>query len=289
MKKKRPRVSVPLIAGGIIGALLLADFITVSRPYRPHVTDVSEGVQYVEALNQKDTDSVDAYLASQARKEQQKEAEKLRKQIESGDVDPFKLFRNYCIAGDSRANDLKDYGLLEERRVVADVGWDMSDVAEHIDEIKALNPLNLFIECGLNDIDLEYDSADSFAATYEKHLKKIQAAVPDATIYVNSIFPCNEHGISNHPNYAVIPEANEALKPMCEKNGWIYIDNDQITEDHPEYYEHDGIHFFIEFDTLWAANMLTAQIEHDSLSTTEAFSAVDSSADALSVSDENAD
>lgn len=272
----------------IAGVLVLADFVAVNIRYKPKGVDVEAGVRYVKELDAADTDSVDSYLANEARKEQAKEAEKLREKIASGDVDPFKLFRNYCIAGDSRANDLKDYGLLEERRVVADVGWDMGNVVEHVDEIKALNPLNLFIECGLNDIDLEYDDAESFGKTYEKHLKALAEALPDATLYVNSIFPCNEHGISNHPNYAVIPEANETLKGICKKNGWVYIDNDAIVKEHPEYYEHDGIHFFIEFDTLWAANMLTAQIEHDSLSTTEAFSTVDSVADAVSY-DENED
>ena len=44
---------------------------------------------------------------------------------------------------------------------------------------------------------------------------------------------------------------------MAEENGYQFIDNTMVAQEHADLYEADGLHLKKEFYKYWAANMLT--------------------------------
>lgn len=58
-------------------------------------------------------------------------------------------------------------------------------------------------------------------------------------------------------SYARLGEYNDALKAMTEQNGFRYIDNTYVAEEHQNLYQDDGLHLQPDFYKYWAANMLT--------------------------------
>ena len=44
---------------------------------------------------------------------------------------------------------------------------------------------------------------------------------------------------------------------MTEQNGFRYIDNTYVAEEHQNLYQDDGLHLQPDFYKYWAANMLT--------------------------------
>jgi hypothetical protein len=248
----------------VVLAVFLSDLIWNLHGYTPRPDGVDEGVRQLQSLDAQSVAEADSMIAAIARQKQIEEGERIKEAVLSGESDPFTLFTNYAICGDSRTEALKAYGLLEERRVVADVGWDLNTLSAHVSEIQALNPLNIFLEVGLNDVNNgDALDMDSFISRFSDCCRTIQAAVPDAVLYVNSIFPVRADVLDQKPYLADIPVVNERLAQMCGDNGWVWIDNGAIVEQHADLYENDGIHFNREFNTYWAQNMIIAQIDHD--------------------------
>ena len=58
-------------------------------------------------------------------------------------------------------------------------------------------------------------------------------------------------------SYARLEEYNAALKAMTEQNGYRYVDNTYVAEEHQNLYQDDGLHLQPDFYKYWAANMLT--------------------------------
>ena len=43
---------------------------------------------------------------------------------------------------------------------------------------------------------------------------------------------------------------------MCEKNGYAFVNNDKLAEEHMDLWDPDSIHLQKEFYPYWAANMM---------------------------------
>ena len=84
-------------------------------------------------------------------------------------------------------------------------------------------------------------------------LTQLKEEVPDAHIFVNSIFPVQEKAIEEEPLLAKIPDYNEALKELCDSQTVAFIDNTSLVEE--QYYEQDGVHFKADFYPIWAQRM----------------------------------
>lgn len=263
VKISRKKIRIGIVAALL--AVLILDLAVNAFGVRPKADGVAQGLEKLQELDGQDLAQADSALAALAKKHQEESGELLREQVESGEVDPFTLFSNYVICGDSRTVAFKSYQLLEERRIIADVGWNLKTLSEHVEDIAALNPINVFVSIGLNDVN-NGDAQDMnlFTQRYADCLSKIQTALPDATIYVNSILPVGETALAAQPFLAQIPDANAHIKQICEENGYVYIDNDDLVAEHSDLLAGDGIHFAKSFYQYWAENMLVAQIRHDS-------------------------
>ena len=93
---------------------------------------IEAGIAYLEALEQKDPADVQAVRKQihQARLEAQRDA--LLKQLEDGTIDPFSLFKDFAIMGDSRAVGFWYHKFLDKGRCIADGGHTIRDITANI-------------------------------------------------------------------------------------------------------------------------------------------------------------
>lgn len=159
-------------------------------------------------------------------------------------------FSNSVILGDSRAESIVAYEILNNSSVVAYKGRNLMSAQKEGDINKAINlaPKNIFLTYGLNDIQI-YGNTSDFIKEYEKIIKDIQNKLPNTKIYVNSIFRVNSKAISKSPALKNVPQFNTAILNMCNKLGVTYIDGSSIVDD--SLYEADGIHFKPEANKRW--------------------------------------
>lgn len=75
---------------------------------------------------------------------------------------------------------------------------------------------------GLNDVGIGlWPTGEEYAAECDKQIAALQAELPDATIYLNSILPAVGVGLEADPDYPRIGEYNEAMKTMAEEKAII--------------------------------------------------------------------
>ena len=159
-------------------------------------------------------------------------------------------FSSSVILGDSRAESIVSYEILDSSPVVAYKGRNLISAQKEGDINKAISlaPANLFLTYGLNDVELYGDPSD-FIKEYEKVIKDIQSKLPNTKIYVNSIFKVKDKAISESPSLKNVPQFNTAIINMCNKLGVTYIDGSSIVDESS--YEDDGIHFKPGFNKRW--------------------------------------
>ena len=159
-------------------------------------------------------------------------------------------FSSSVILGDSRAESIVAYGILNNSSVVAYKGRNLISAQKEGDINKAINlaPTNIFLTYGLNDMTV-YGNSSDFIKEYEKVIKDIQSKLPNTKIYVNSIFNVNYKAISKSPALKNVPEFNVAIINMCNELGVTYIDGSSLVDE--SLYEGDGIHFKPGFNERW--------------------------------------
>ena len=211
------------------------------------------GVAFIREQEKKDPEELSKELSALKKKERQAG-------IANGSIDIFGLFDDYVIFGDSRALAFKDYGFLLENRIYAGTGHTIYNVDDWLPSLSTLKPSNIFVSYGVNDIDSNFNGLPGgHEALAQEQITKIKDTCSNSTIYVNSIIPATEKGVQVNPvTWAELDEYNAALKRVCEKNDWIYIDNSELmTGETVSLYEPDGIHFQPSFYPIWAENMVS--------------------------------
>jgi len=217
------------------------------------------GIAYLEQLEKKDPSYVvaarkaiyDAKLAAQR--------DALIQQLTSGAMDPFSLFQNYVLMGDSRAVGYWYWDSLEKSRVLADGGHTIRNLKAQLDTLESMNPSQLFLCYGLNDISIGYwKTADEYVAEYIEILKEIRTRLPDTTIVVSSILPARDPAFQKSSKWRNIPQWSAALEKACKENGFLFANCDQLAKDYPNLWDPDGIHFRADFYSYWASCLVAA-------------------------------
>lgn len=108
---------------------------------------------------------------------------------------------------------------------------------------------------GANDLETYKKDSSRFAKEYTEQIKKLQKALPDTRIFVNSIFPIEASAIKEHPSLAYYSEYNKKLQEMCPTLNCTYIDSTILVEQNPNYFEPDGEHFIFKFYPKWLTYM----------------------------------
>ena len=223
-------------------------------------TDITAaGIAYLESLEKKDPADVmqvrkDIYQAKiDAQRDQ------LVRELANGTTDPFSLFKDYVLLGDSRAVGFWYRNFLDRSRVLADGGHTIRNLAQYVDTIVEKNPSQIFLCYGLNDSSIGYwDTAQEYVTEYMEVVNEIREKLPNATIVVSSILPARDPAFQKSSKWYNIPDWSAALEQACKDNGIIFANCDQLAVDYPNLWDPDGIHFRKEFYPYWASALIAA-------------------------------
>lgn len=205
--------------------------------------DTEEGIAYIKAAEAEDITVIEQKIAQLESQDGGEEDARSAKE----------KFASSVVMGDSITEGLVEYDVLSASSVVSKIGVHLDELDDQVAQVKELNPQVIFLTFGMNDIIESGEDTERFRSDYEALVKQIQEEVPDAHIFVNSIFPVLDTAVENEPALERISEYNTVLSEMCTKLQIGFIDNTELVSD--RYYEEDGIHFKAEFYPLWADRM----------------------------------
>lgn len=204
--------------------------------------DTEQGVEYIKAAESEDIATIEQKISQL---EQQDGGEDARSYKEK--------FASSVVMGDSITEGFSEYDVLNASSVVSKIGVHLNELDEQVQQVKELDPQVIFLAYGMNDVISTAGDTDQFLEEYETLVDQLREEVPNAHIYVNSIFPVTDSAVKKEPELAQISEYNTALKGMCDEMQVGFIDNTELVED--QYYEEDGVHFKAEFYPIWAERM----------------------------------
>ena len=160
---------------------------------------------------------------------------------------------NAVLLGDSRAEGFAEYGILDQSRVLAQIGISLGETEPYVEKAVGLNPEKIFLSYGLNDLGATGGNAEKFHEEYRKVIETIKAALPESGIYVTTILPVQQSALERDPILRHIEEFNQAIRELCTEEQVTCIEiGDLVSE---ELYEADGEHFCMEFYPLWFERM----------------------------------
>ena len=243
-KMSRKQRKMFLLCGGCAAVLLLAAGIVygVTR-FTSSGADTEEGIAYIKAAEAEDITVIEQKIAQLESQDSGEEDTRSAKE----------KFASSVVMGDSITEGLVEYDVLSASSVVSKIGVHLDELDDQVAQVKELNPQVIFLTFGMNDIIEDGEDTEQFRSDYEALVKQIQEEVPDAHIFVNSIFPVLDTAVENEPALERISEYNTVLSEMCTKLQIGFIDNTELVSD--QYYEEDGIHFKAECYPLWADRM----------------------------------
>ena len=245
MKKIKRRTQRNILIGICAGAVLLAAVLLIQgiRRITADRADTSEGVEYIKNVESEDVAAVEEKIS---RLESQEGADTAEKSIKE-------RFSNAVVLGDSIAAGFSEYDILNASSVIAESDARLGHPESLIERAKAMSPQILFLSLDIRDVTAEDGGIDAFTEQYGTFLDTLQEELPNAHIFVNSIFPVQEKALESEPELGQTEQYNNALEELCDSRRVGFIDNTDIVED--QYYEEDGIHFQMSFYTVWAEHM----------------------------------
>ena len=248
-----------LILVGLILIIALASMLGSANQEPSGISsfDTAAGVAYLTGLESKDPTEVEEQLKLIRQQELQAQKEELINQLTSGEVSVWSMFEDYVLLGDSRAVGFDYFGFLPDDRVLAESGATIKALEEHIPDLVALNPSNLFLCYGLNDVSIGiWPTPEEYVADFERIIGLIREELPEVNIYISSILPARDPAFETSTLWYNIPDYSAAVQTMCEQIDCHFIDNTEICEKYADMWEVDGIHVRSTFYPYWAANMI---------------------------------
>lgn len=233
-----------VIAGVIVLAAAVAVTVTVQGRGRRQA-EVAQGVEVLKKMESADVTQVESKI-------RQIEEEELKNDEEYQNRPLNVKYDGSLIMGDSQAEALTAYSILDDSEVIAHKGMHLKDTADDMETAINLNPKNIFLTYGVNDLGM-YSTKDDFVAVYKEIISNLQENLPDTKIYVNLIFPVQQSAINQQPHLARYNEFNEGIRSMCDELGVTCIDSNSLVKD--DCYEPDGIHMNYNFYLSWVEYM----------------------------------
>lgn len=258
MKKQKQMM---IIGGAVVLAvilILIAIFTSRSAAQKKESAQkVQEGINYLEQLEAQEVAAVEDTLKEQR---QQERIEKL----ENGELSVWDQLADAVILGDSRAVGFSYYGFLDTSRVLAAGGDTIANIPDHLEELKSLNPTQVYLCYGLNDVSIGYwNTPEEYLPALEEQMQAIWEVLPDAEIYISSILIARDPAFERSEAWRNIPDYNTAIAAYCEEKGYNYVDNSAICDEHADMWDVDGIHVKKDFYPYWATNLVAATYESE--------------------------
>lgn len=212
--------------------------------------EIRKGLAFLDGLDSQDAEAIVKLISD-------REKEKMREKVFSNPDALWSAFDDSVIVGDSRVVGFYFWEYLMDTRAMADGGAMVSNIPNYVERLEVMHPSNVLLAFGLNDYGCGlWPDPEDYTEVFVENVNRIKEVLPDAKIFVNSTFPAVGVGLYASPAYPRIDEYNKALKVMCEREGYYFIDNDELAAASEDLYDTDGLHFQKEMYPLWAANML---------------------------------
>ena len=243
-KTRRYLILLGLAAAVVILAVLIVHGV---RNVLHQETDTSAGLEYIR---QEEAGSV-AEIEDKINLLEQQERSTAEDSEDTRSVK--EKFSGAVVIGDSVAQGFSEYDILNNYSVVSKIGVHLYEADELVTRAEALSPGTVFLALGRNDLAATEGDVDEFISQYTDVLDQIANDLPDANVFVNSIFPVQDSAIEDDPYLADIADYNTALKELCDSRSIGFIDNTDLVED--QYFEPDGQHFRADFYPIWAEHM----------------------------------
>lgn len=174
--------------------------------------------------------------------------------IENGEENYYKYYENTVFMGDSITEGLAEFGIVNSYNVIANKGDTVIKAMNNMDKLSNINPKNLVLMYGMNDViffdDVIYgDGAKAFKEAYIKFVNAIKASLPKTNIYIISPLPVEDN--ARNTNSRLTNENLNAFrgkaKEVTEETGTTFVDLASTILNKDYLYESDGIHYKIDF------------------------------------------
>jgi lysophospholipase L1-like esterase len=153
--------------------------------------------------------------------------------INKSTLDNAAYFQDAVFIGDSITEGIGHYKIYKSPQVITANNFSVNHTSITVNGTKvlasdaaaALKPKKIFILMGVNDI-IWMTSTTTFTTYYAKLIEQLKTKCPDATIYVQSVFPVTSTEEERMPtlNNSNIDSFNKALQQMCTTESVKYID-----------------------------------------------------------------
>lgn len=248
-EKEKDRVLQTAVIVAVV--ILVIGGITVACRLSNPQKDTKKGTEILKTMDEMDVSKADKKIKELETQERETEQD-------AEEQPASEKFADCLVLGDSITQGLYEYGVLDQANVQADRGagvsaGDNEKLADHIARAKEMKPSVLFLSYGMNDVGAQNGEADGFIKAYRPVIRDLKKSLPDTKIYVNSILPTAQIAIDQNSVYAKIPEFNQKLKKLCEKEKVTFIDNTELVKQ--EYYAGDGIHMSTGYYKEWVNHM----------------------------------
>jgi lysophospholipase L1-like esterase len=148
--------------------------------------------------------------------------------------------------------------------VFAEGGIHLSVDLPLLDEVEAAKPSVVFLCFGMNDVGVFEDRVDRYVDRYCNVIRRLQASLPDAAIYVCAALPVTAERLAEEPKYGYLGLYNREMEKACPGAGAYFVDSGFILEGHPERYNVDGRHPKEEYYPMWLTYLADlAGLNHD--------------------------
>lgn len=153
----------------------------------------------------------------------------------------YSYFKDAVFIGDSITEGISHFSITENAGILTTNSISVASALKTkvnyknnkiplLDAVKSIKPPKVYILLGGND--LSWMNESSFESHYSQILDALKAALPDAAIYVQSVFPVTANYESSHKLTNVkIDAANKALKTISEQKGVKYLDVASVFRD----------------------------------------------------------
>ena len=159
------------------------------------------------------------------------------------------------VAGDSMAEGLTAYEVLDDENVVWYRGRRIDNMNKDMDRIVSYQPNYLFLTYGSNDLELWVGNVSSFINSYRNTLSYIKNTLPNTKIIINSILPVSEEALSKNNAYSYQDLFNNELKKLAEEENISFLENSSFLYERENPFSTDGVHPKGFYYSLWAKNM----------------------------------
>jgi lysophospholipase L1-like esterase len=153
--------------------------------------------------------------------------------INDSSLDNTAYFQNAVFIGDSITQGIKQYKIYKSPQILTANNFSVNHTSITVngttvlasDAAAALKPKKVFVLMGVNDI-IWMTSTKTFTNYYSKLIDQLKTKCPDATIYVQSVFPVTSTEEARQPKLdnSNIDSFNKALQQMCTTENVKYLD-----------------------------------------------------------------